>query len=66
MAARARTCAPKFPLYHAPTNLSSKILQKTAQIIFPKIVQPAYCNLLLDVVYYHCQGEVRPDPRDVR
>lgn len=50
MAARARTSGPKFPLYHAPANLSSKISQKVAQIIFPKIVQFAYCNLLLDVL----------------
>jgi hypothetical protein len=42
MAARVRALGPKFPLYHAPANLSSKISQKVAQIIFPKIVQVAY------------------------
>lgn len=50
-------CAPNFPLYHTFNNLSIDNLHKYKKIFFPDFVHFAYCNLLLDVILYLCQGE---------
>ena len=50
-------CAPNFPLYHTFNNLSREKLHKYQVNKNPNFVHSAYCNLGVDVLYYHCQGE---------